>query len=182
MLLETSCVKFSAPFWLLLLFFISRAEKNLVVDLRCFQVFLPEVDMKKSYLWSLTNYFVIKWKHISAQWVLQGLALKRKGNNKRPWGQNKSQNMSTFIFVVCALAKENQLISSADNCHGKLLIQWLVVNSVGAPTLPGRSCGFPLSSVAVKWQMRRYLPEIRMRPLCNQPRSFYPLIPRVIGS
>ena len=48
-------------------FFISRAEKNLVVDLRWFQVFLPEVDMKKSYLWSLTNYFVFKWKHISAQ-------------------------------------------------------------------------------------------------------------------
>ena len=47
--------------------FISRAEKNLVVDLRWFQVFLPEVDMKKSYLWSLTNYFVFKWKHISAQ-------------------------------------------------------------------------------------------------------------------
>ena len=79
MLMETSYVKFSAPFRLLLLFFISRAEKNLVVDLRWFQVFLPEADMKKSYLWSLTNYFVFKWKHISAQSVLQGLALKRKG-------------------------------------------------------------------------------------------------------
>ena len=79
MLMETSYVKFSGPFRLLLLFFISRAEKNLVVDLRWFQVFLPEADMKKSYLWSLKNYFVFKWKNISAQSVLQGLALKRKG-------------------------------------------------------------------------------------------------------